>query len=71
MVALLVLVACEPEEIIKEVEVIVTQIVEKEVIVTEIVEIEGEQVEVTRSRGHAYPGTDRSHGRLARHGSFR
>jgi ABC-type transport system substrate-binding protein len=50
MVALLVLVACEPEEVIKEVikEVIVTQVVEKEVVVTEIVEIEGEQVEVTR-----------------------
>ena len=46
MVALLVLVACEPEEIIKE--VVVTQVVEKEVVVTEIVEIEGEQVEVTR-----------------------
>ena len=46
MVASLVLVACEPEVVEKE--VIVTQIVEKEVVVTEIVEVEGEQVEVTK-----------------------
>jgi len=42
----LMLAACEPEVIEKE--VIVTQIVEKEVVVTEIVEVEGEKVEVTR-----------------------
>jgi ABC-type transport system substrate-binding protein len=46
MVTSLVLVACEPEVIEKE--VIVTQVVEKEVVVTEIVEVEGEAVEVTR-----------------------
>jgi peptide/nickel transport system substrate-binding protein len=40
--------ACQPEVVEKEVEVVVTELVEKEVVVTELVEKAGEQVEVTR-----------------------
>ncbi len=42
----LVLAACEPEVVEKQ--VVVTQLVEKEVVVTEVVQVEGKPVEVTR-----------------------
>jgi ABC-type transport system substrate-binding protein len=44
----LIVCACQPEVVEKEVEVVVTELVQKEVVVTELVEKEGEQVEVTR-----------------------